>query len=146
MRSFLIAAFLTCVSPFAALACPTPAPGIEQYVLNQFDVSPSFRITVVGGGDINLGNCGFTGGYVIGTPDFSFTFDGISGPMQFFVESPGCDTVLLVHVPGAGFYFDDDSYGNLQPFLDAAVVDGSRVDVWVGTFGPATCNATLNIS
>jgi hypothetical protein len=142
MRKIILAAALLCAAPLAAMACPVVTPGVQQVSISSADLQNPYRLPVVAGGDINLGACGYPGGYVIANPDFSFYVTGVNGPMQFSVDSPGCDTVLLVHTADAGFYYDDDSSGDLMPYLEAVVYDG-RVDVWVGTYGGNYCDAQI---
>jgi hypothetical protein len=67
------------------------------------------------------------------------------GRLEIEVNSPGCDTTLLVRDAFGQWHFDDDGLGNLQPLLnlrDTRALNG-RVDVWVGTYGNQSCQASV---
>lgn len=143
MRSFLLALGLVCLSPLAALACPSVGGAMDSRMITEADFGDQgARFPVIAGGDVNLGDCGYAGGFVIANPDFSFDMNGVYGPIQVSVDSPGCDTLLLINGPDGSWYFDDDSSGDLMPWLEVVADDG-LLDVWVGTFGGNYCDATL---
>jgi hypothetical protein len=62
------------------------------------------------------------------------------GRLEIEVNS-SCDTTLLVRDAYGQWHFDDDSGGNLTPELNLRNMAGlnGRIDVWVGTYGNATC-------
>jgi hypothetical protein len=66
------------------------------------------------------------------------------GRLEIEVNS-SCDTTLLVRDAYGQWYFDDDSGGNLTPELNLRNMAGlnGRIDVWVGTYGNATCPASV---
>ncbi len=150
MRTIL-SAFLVLISlTAAASACPTITQGRQSFsVTGQYLYSPRSYGVIAGGGQ-NLRNCGFNhSGYVISQPDFSFYTSGMApyGRLEIEVTQAACDTVLLVNSANASWFFDDDSRGNLQPRINLYGTSNTqgRIDVWVGTYGPSTCSATLEM-
>ncbi|WP_071674848.1 hypothetical protein [Nioella nitratireducens] len=150
MRTIL-SAFLVLISLTAvASACPTISQGRQTFsVTGQYLYTPRSYGVVAGGGQ-NLRNCGFNHtGYVISQPDFSFYTSGMApyGRLEIQVTQAACDTLLLVNSANAGWFFDDDSGGNLLPTVNLYGTSNTqgRVDVWVGTYGPSTCSATLEM-
>lgn len=147
----LLSAFLVLISlTAAASACPTIMQGRQSFsVTGQYLYTPR-SYGVVAGGNQYLRNCGFNHtGYVISQPDFSFYTSGMApyGRLEIEVSSAACDTVLLVNSANASWYFDDDSNGNLQPRVNLYGTSNTqgRIDIWVGTYGPNTCSATLEM-
>ncbi|MBF9035996.1 peptidase S1 [Rhodobacterales bacterium HKCCE2091] len=101
---------------------------------------------VVAGGSTNLSYCGLGGfGYVVDQPDFEFQFqnDGNYGRLEISVNGY-CDTVLLVNDAYGNWHFNDDHNG-LNPQVDIWGPASGTYDVWVGTYGTGTCNATLEL-
>lgn len=143
MRAISLAVGLILVGPLAAQACPTLGNPMAMQIVTEADFGDQgARFPVVAGGDVYLGNCGYPGGYTITQPDFSFDMRGVYGPIQVSVDSPGCDTLLLINGPDGSWYYDDDSSGDLMPWLEVIASDG-LLDVWVGTYGGEYCDATL---
>lgn len=107
--------------------------------------------SVVAGGSIDLfqnaAGCAIEGhGHVAQAPDFSVYFDpGNSGaPLSMAVQG-SCDTLLLVNDASATWTFNDDAV-DLNPAIEIAAAPAGRYDVWVGTFGAATCDASITFS
>lgn len=98
------------------------------------------------GGNIDLSQCATTGGVgrVTAAPTFSITYDArtLGRDLEFRVQSE-CDTTLLVNDATARWNFNDDADGTLSPRLRLAGAPSGRYDVWVGTFGGQSCQATL---
>jgi len=145
MRTFLASLAVLCLSTLAAAACPIVTTGVTQLNLSEADLATPFGASVTAGGDQNLANCGYAGGYVIAQPDFSINLADISGPLQVSVASPGCDTVLLVNAPDGSWWYNDDSGESLEPWMQVDVTPG-RMDVWVGTYDGSFCAATLVVN
>ncbi len=143
MKKLLLTIGLFLASFQIVNACPVISEGAEinRIYASEMQEDP-FYFPVVAGGQVNLANCGFAGGWVVPNPDFSLYMYDFNGPVQFSVSSPGCDTVLLLNAPDGSWYYDDDSSGDLMPWIEAYVGDG-RMDVWVGTFGGDYCDASL---
>ncbi len=144
MRKTTLAALALAVSPMAAFACPVPGSGVTALSISEADLGEDpYRVEVIAGGDQDLSQCGYAGGHVIENPDFSITMSGISGPIQVSVDSPGCDTVLLAHAPDGSWYYDDDSSGDLMPWMEVVASDG-QFDFWIGTYSAGEfCEAHL---
>ncbi|MFO7921473.1 hypothetical protein DZD18_08585 [Rhodobacteraceae bacterium W635] len=147
----LFSAFLVLISlTAAAAACPTIMEGRQSFsVSGQYLYTPR-SYGVVAGGNQYLRNCGFNHtGYVVSQPDFSFYTSGMGGYGRLEVEvtSAACDTVLLVNSANGSWFFDDDSAGNMNPRVNLYGTSNTqgRIDVWVGTYGPSTCSATLEM-
>lgn len=131
--------------PGAAYACPEIAQ-TGQALADTSDEACSPRAhAVIAGGGVDLWACGSVPGtgHVATAPDFelSFSGNGAGRALEFRVVA-GCDAVLLVNDARGGWHFnDDDSGSNLRIHLPAA--PEGLYDIWIGTFGPATCNAEL---
>ena len=143
MQKWTLALAALLLSPAAALACPVAGDGVTTLSISEADMGEDpYRVEVIAGGDVDLSQCGYAAGYVITNPDFSITMSGVSGPIQASVDSPGCDTVLLVHGPDGSWYYDDDSSGDLMPWIEVVASDG-QMDFWIGTYGGDFCEAHL---
>ncbi len=130
--------------PVAAL-CPDPAQNGQMlaYDGQQLWTPQSFPVTA--GGNVNLGNCHSVQGhgYIIQRPDFTlnFTHNPQNYALEFRVVGT-CDPVLLVYGPNGQWSFNDDADGlNSRLRIDAART--GQYDIWVGTYGASTCQATL---
>jgi len=142
MKKILLSFGLLLASFQLAYACPQITEGAEIQRIYAAELQDPYYYPVVAGGDVNLASCGYAGGWVVPYPDFSIYMYDFNGPVQFSVSSPGCDTVLLLNAPDGSWYYDDDSSGDLMPWIEAYVGDG-RMDVWVGTFNGDYCDAQL---
>ncbi len=105
--------------------------------------------SVIAGGSVNLfsNDCGTGGhGHVAEAPDFTLYYDGQNsgGALQISVQAQ-CDTVLLVNDPGTGWSFNDDHI-SLDPQITLQGARDGRYDIWVGTYGDALCEATMNVA
>ena len=101
---------------------------------------------VTAGGNNNLANCNAPGrGYVVSDPDFEFVFqnDRNYGRLEISVQGQ-CDTVLLVNDANGRWHFNDDHNG-LQPLINIYGPPSGTYDVWVGTYGPSTCSAQIEL-
>lgn len=85
-------------------------------------------------------------GYVVTQPDFDFAFTDNSQHYDLeFRVAAGCDTVLLVNDASGNWHFNDDSNGTMNPSIRIPDAPAGGYDIWVGTFAPATCQATLTL-
>lgn len=150
MKTLFAAAFAIVATAGIAAACPAwEHPGVQNgYTTGQDLYSPNSYSVVAGGGQ-SLRNCGWNhSGYVISQPDFEFRIDGMEQYGRLEIRAIGqCDTVLLVNASDGQWYFDDDSYGNLNPAINLYGQNARSgvYDIWVGTYGPNTCGATLQM-
>ncbi len=137
---------------------PTPAPvagpnfGLQP-TFGQVDLTTGFSpdpqsFNIVAGGGIDAGAAlgGSCNGMIAEAPDFRLNFTaGSSLPLIFSVLSSS-DTTLTINDPSGQWFCDDDSGGNLNPLVRFNNPQTGQYDIWVGTFGGGTANATLNIS
>lgn len=106
--------------------------------------------TVVAGGSVNMfqNQCGIeAGGYVAQAPDFTLYYDPAGYPNAWLdISVTGeCDTTLLINGQDATWNYNDDTDG-FHPRVRYENAAAGRYDVWVGTYSPSTCNATLNVT
>lgn len=148
MKKILAALAILVGTAGVAAACPAwQNSGVQSgYTTGQDLYSPN-SYSVVAGGSESLRGCGWNNtGYVISRPDFEFQIDGLHQYGRLEIRAIGqCDTVLLVNDAQGNWYFDDDSYGNLNPAINLYRPASGVYDIWVGTYGPNTCNATLQM-
>lgn len=131
-----------------AAACPQWQMTGRQVSYSAGQLLSPQTLSVVAGGDVNLANCQSVpgSGYVITQPDFDLTLSDMSGSAALVLQVAGqCDTVLLVNDSTGRWHFDDDSAGNLQPRIEIAGAQNGVYDIWVGTFAPSNCQATLSL-
>ncbi len=148
MKKLLAAAFALFATAGIAAACPAyQNVGVQTgYTTGQDLYSPN-SYSVQAGGNQSLRNCGWNhSGYVISRPDFEFQIDGLHQYGRLEIRAIGnCDTVLLVNDAQGNWYFDDDSYGNLNPAINLYRPASGVYDIWVGTYGTSICPATLQM-
>lgn len=148
MNRLLAAALFLIGMTGIAAACPNwQYQGVQTYYTTGSDLWSPNSYSVTAGGDQYLRNCGFNHtGYVISSPDFEFRIDGLESYSRLNVRAVGsCDTVLLMNDSTGGWWFDDDSLGNLNPSIDVYNPVSGTWDIWVGTYGPNLCSATLTL-
>ncbi|WP_461475179.1 LCCL domain-containing protein [Pararhodobacter aggregans] len=131
--------------PPQILLCPNPAANGQflNYSAGQL-LSPRNH-GVVAGGATDLADCAQVPGHghVAPNPDFTLnlTQNALNATLQLGVDGT-CDTVLLVRGPNGQYAFNDDTNG-LNPELRFQGAQTGEYDIWVGTFGQQTCQATL---
>jgi hypothetical protein len=136
---------LALAMPGAALACPDVALTGESLTYSSDEAYAPRAHGVIAGGDVDLGACGSVpgAGYVATAPDFELTFtaNGAGRALEFRVQAD-CDAVLLVNDATGQWHFNDDDAGT-DPRIRLDRAPEGLYDIWIGTFGPATCNAEL---
>ena len=148
-RTTAIAASLTLAAGAAsAQACPDWQLGGQQQTTDAEAAWVPQTYAATAGGPVNLGGCQTAMGalgYVTAAPTFSIGYDArnMGRDLDFRVEAQGCDTVLLINDASAGWHFNDDSDGALTSRVRLAGAASGRYDVWVGTYGPQSCQASL---
>lgn len=99
------------------------------------------------GGAMNLSECQSVPGtgYTTPAPSFSLSYDdrGLGRDLEFRIQSD-CDTTLLINDATANWSFNDDSIG-LNAALRLTAPRSGRYDIWIGTWSPQACQATLII-
>jgi hypothetical protein len=84
-------------------------------------------------------------GNIGGPPDVNLNYSSGSFPLYIFAESDS-DVTLVVNTPDGTWVCDDDSSAGLNPGVSFKSPAGGLYNIWVGTFGGAEGEATLNIS
>jgi len=149
MKLALLSGAALLAAATSALACPDYSQTGATHEVSGEQLYAGFDLSVVAGGQNNLAECNLPGvsgvGYFITPPDFSFLLSGMAGyDLEVSVQGE-CDTALLVNTPSATWFFDDDSAGDLQPYLLLNAVGDGQLDAWVGTYNGEYCNATLHL-
>ncbi|WP_127106844.1 LCCL domain-containing protein [Pararhodobacter zhoushanensis] len=125
--------------------CPDPGQNGQMLTYNAQGLGVPQSHGVVAGGSLDLGACGSVPGHghIIQRPDFTlnFTDNPQNHDLEFRVDGT-CDPVLLVHGPYGQWLFNDDDAGLNSRLRVERAVPGAY-DIWVGTFGSSTCQATL---
>lgn len=150
MNKFALSALATLAAVTvagAASACPDYSEwGVSSYTATGSSLYTPTTFGVRAGGSNSLRSCGFSGeGYVISAPDFTFDLSGMSGYALEVRVVSDCDAVLLVNAPDSNWYYDDDSNGNLDPSIWLSSVGSGYLDVWVGTYNGAYCDAEVTL-
>lgn len=98
------------------------------------------------GGGLDLSACTSVQGVgrVTPAPNFTLQYDArnMGRDLELRVQTD-CDTTLLVNDSTGQWQFNDDANGTLQPSLRLANAPSGQYDIWVGTFGSQSCQATL---
>jgi len=153
MRLILAALFVALFS-VAAKACPEIRLSGQELDYSSADLYQPHSFKVIAGGNINLDNCRirannppptYATGFVVAAPDFELYYRHQRGyELEFRVVSD-CDSVLLINTGAANWYFDDDDNGNLDARIRLSAPSSGWYDIWIGTYDPSTCNATLTL-
>ncbi|OAN84515.1 hypothetical protein A8B78_06555 [Jannaschia sp. EhC01] len=136
----------------AAQAQTCPNISMTGRVLNYHasDLTGAGQTTnVMAGGNVNLSACATVPGHgwIIEAPDFDLHLSGNMPDQPLRLQVNGtCDTVLLVNDAHGNWHYNDDAGGSLQAALTINNAPNGVYDIWVGTFGSATCPATLTLS
>lgn len=85
-------------------------------------------------------------GQVTAAPSYRLFYEAGSFPLYLWVESDR-DTTILISDPVGDWYCDDDGgIIPLQPAFGFDAPQSGQYDIWVGTYGGGTADATLYIS
>lgn len=126
--------------------CPDWSLGGAQVTMNGLATETR---QVIAGGSVSLfdNQCDIPAhGYVAQAPDFSLYFDPQGNPATLDITVQGnCDTLMLVNDPNAAWLFNDDAT-DLQPRIEIPNAIAGRYDIWVGTFGASTCDASITFN
>ncbi|WP_127107644.1 hypothetical protein [Pararhodobacter zhoushanensis] len=143
-----VAGLFALIAPAAAsAACPTYAQHGAPLSYTAETVWTPQSTTVIAGGDQDLSTCAEVpgAGYVIENPDFTLTYDALNmGRALEFRVTGSCDTVLLVNSATGEWLFNDDT-NEMHPVVRLNNAPSGQYDLWVGTYGPETCEATLTV-
>ncbi len=134
-----------------AQACPDWTQSGATYEASGAALYQARTFPVVAGGSNTISGCRIrpqtdTGdGWVATRPDFTFNLSGMERYRLVISAVSKCDTVLLINTGQANWYFDDDDGGNLDPAITLSRPSNGWLDVWVGTYEPQNCDATLKL-
>ncbi|NKX46459.1 hypothetical protein [Roseicyclus persicicus] len=133
----------------AAAGCPNPSLSGQTIAFSAQQLWTRQSLPVQASGSTRLADCGIVGttGYANPAPAYSFYLSGMQGQRLDLTVDAQCDSTMLVRTPDGLWHFNDDGHGNLDPAISLVpptALEG-RVDVWVGTYGPTPCPATLNL-
>lgn len=130
----------------AALACPDWQQTGQQIRYSADQLWTPQSLSVVAGGASNLANCPQPGvGYVAARPDFDLTLTDNGARRDLVIRvTASCDAVLLVNGADGQWSFNDDSDG-VNPRLQLPDARPGVYDIWVGTYSPTPCQATLTL-
>jgi len=89
-------------------------------------------------------------GAISDAPDYKVSYDTEGNQDLVIYVTSADDTTLLVNLPNGTWACDDDSYsmseGDGDPLLIFSGAASGRYDIWGGTYGGGTAEATLHIS
>ena len=150
---FIVVAVFGAPTFAAAETCPSFGESGTELTYDSDTVYSAQSNEVVAGGNIALADCddveGY--GYIVENPDFTLQYDAQDRgrALEFRVEAE-CDAVLLINDSTANWQFNDDDTVDdetviTDPRLRLADAPSGQYDIWVGTFGEETCDATLYI-
>ncbi len=140
---------LVSVSPGAVAQDSSKTATYGEIVLRAGFTPDPYRVSVTAGGAIDaykdtplpaacVGN-------VADAPDFEVTYEAGRLPLVFRTLS-SVDTTLIINGPDGNWSCDDDSYGDGDAQVRFDKPRSGAYDVWIGTFGGGTANATLLIT
>lgn len=149
MKTIFSAAFALLSTCGIAAACPNadiPASFTTRESADAMARS-GLQYGVTAGGFHSLQNCNWPHiGSVNAPPNFEFEIYDLDFYNRLEIVSLGdCDTVLLVLAPDNQFYFDDDTAGNGNPGVYFQSPQSGYFSVWVGTYSPGNCEASLSL-
>lgn len=109
-----------------------------------------YNVPVVAGGPINSSQTlgGACPGFIANNPDFDlyWTAGGTGLPLVISANS-STDTTLVVRTPSGQWLCEDDGgFSGMNPGMRIDNPQSGLYDIWVGTYGGGTAQATLSIS
>jgi len=121
-------------------------PTFGTFTLQSGFTPDPYQIDVVAGGSNDASNVGSQcAGFVAEAPDVRLHFQGgLFNEINFSTQS-NSDTTLVINDPNGTWHCNDDGGNGLNALLSFVPVSG-QYDIWVGTYGSSTANATLAIS
>lgn len=156
MRHFLYSLLFSCGMATAAAACPDIQAYGETYKVTGAQLYSRVELPVVAGGNNRISSCSnvrpssdardWGDGWVSTPPDFSIQLSGMGGyklSIGALTNVSGCDPILLINTGTANFYYDDDDWGDGDAKIDLTRPSNGWLDIWVGTYGGAVCDAVL---
>jgi len=152
MKLFVTTAFAAFAAVGAAYACPDFSAWGASYTATGSDLWSPQSFSVTAGGTNMLTAChnvrpvSQTGeGYFTSAPDFTFDLRQMQGYRLEVRVVSDCDAALLVNSANGTWLYDDDNNGNLDPRIVLSRPGNGFLDIWVGTYDGAYCDATLTL-
>jgi hypothetical protein len=134
----------------AAMACPDPSMWGESYSVTGSQLRGGVYVDVVAGGENYIWNWRHIrpgtdqgAGYFTTPPDFTIELNGIRGYRLDISVVSECDSALLINTSSGNWYYDDDDNGNLDPKIVLTRPIDGYLDLWIGTYDGAYCDARL---
>ena len=142
-RTAALALVLTGLAGTAA-ACPDWRQTGQQISLSADQLWSPQSFSIRAGGAHNLANCPVPArGYADSRPHFDLNLTDNAARRELHVSVVAeCDTVLLINDARAQWNFNDDSDG-LNPRIVLPDAPAGVYDIWVGTYSPTPCLATV---
>ena len=120
----------------------TASPAFGEVQLSPGFLPDPHEVHLVAGGSLEASSINSScSGSIANAPDYRLHFDGST--IYIGVRSSE-DTTLVVNGPDGSWHCVDDVDG-LNPFLGGSYGAG-QYDIWVGTYGGGTTDATLYIT
>lgn len=145
-----LALVLSCLGS-SVWSCPDPTKYGERYTFTGGELFSPAEISVMAGGENSIQTCGkrlkIIGekGFFTTPPDFTIQVSGLENYKLAVSVRSECDSALLVNSPDEIWFYDDDSYGDLDAKLSLKNVPDGYLDIWVGTYDGQYCNAILEL-
>ncbi len=153
MRYVLAAILAIFTYSTEVLACPDYTQwGTESYRATGSQLRQRQNFNVVAGGQNYIWNCRHINpqtdrgaGYFTTKPDFSFDLSGMNNVQLVISVVSRCDSALLINTGNVNWFYDDDDNGNLDPRIVLTRPSNGIIDIWVGTYDGAYCDAVLSL-
>jgi len=122
-------------------------PTYETVRLNTGFTPDPFYVRLQSGGSIDAQSINSScRGFIADAPDVRLHFEAGQLPLLISALSES-DTTLVINAPDGRWYCDDDSGEGLNPSVRFDPAVSGRYEIWVGTFGDRSLEATrLSIS
>ncbi|WP_417490509.1 peptidase S1 [Maricaulis sp.] len=142
LAASLAAAALTGLASAQDYSLP---PTFGSVSLNPGFLPDPHQAQLVAGGTIDASSLGSNCvGMIANAPDYRLQY-GEGGSQLFIGVTSSADTTLVVNGPDGSWYCNDDTDG-LNPLVGGAGPMAGQYDIWVGTYGSDTAQATLFIT
>lgn len=138
----------------AAFACPNIGQNGQTINASATQLYSPHNYNVTAGGSSDLSYCNirtYNGvtpvGWVATAPDFELNYrKDANYSLEIRVVS-NCDAVLLINDGEGDWFYDDDGNSNSSgdPALRINNPAAGLYDIWIGTYGPGTCSAQLQL-
>lgn len=141
--------------PGALMACPNP--NLSGEPIGPFSEAPfgpkTFSVNAGGPfelssscpGHIRLMRSDKGDGWFAQEPHFSLqTPDEDNYLMEIYAVS-ACDTSILIYTAADNFYYDDNDYTDVYPYLSLTNPKPGTIDIWMGTQFRGACEAILTV-